>query len=225
VPRFDSAGTYLGHIGVSRDVTEEREAESQQRLLIDELNHRVKNTLAVVQSLAWQTLRNAAVPQEVRTAFEQRLMALAAAHDVLTAKNWQAASLEVIIRRGIEALSIEPERVSIAGPLLRMPPKTAVSLAMAVHELATNARTYGSLSVPEGRVEIAWEAYAARFELTWSEHGGPAVAAPAAEGFGTRLLRRGLAAELSGTVTLSYEPGGLVCAIAAPVPAGGYVIA
>ena len=155
VPRFASDGTYLGHIGTSRDVTDEREAETQQRLLIDELNHRVKNTLAVVQSLAWQTLRNVTVPQEVRTAFEQRLMALATAHDVLTAKNWQPASVEVIIRRGLEVLSIEPERLSVSGPLLRMPPKTAVSLAMAIHELATNALKYGSLSVPGGEIDIA----------------------------------------------------------------------
>jgi len=225
VPRFDSAGTYLGHIGTSRDVTEEREAEAQQRLLIDELNHRVKNTLAVVQSLAWQTLRNSAVPEGVRTAFEQRLMALATAHDVLTSKNWQAASIEVIICRGLEALSIDPERVSIAGPLLRMPPKTAVSLAMAVHELATNALKYGSLSAPQGRVDVAWRADEAGFELTWTERGGPPVAPPTTQGFGTRLLERGLAAELGGNVALAYEPAGVVCTIAAPIPSGGYVIA
>jgi PAS domain S-box-containing protein len=225
VPRFDAHGSYLGHIGVSRDVTDERGAEAQQKLLIGELNHRVKNTLAIVQSLAWQTLRDQSVSPEVGRSFEQRLMALATAHDVLTTKNWNPASIELIIRGGLDALSIGQERVSIVGPLLRVPPKTAVSLAMAVHELATNALKYGSLSIPQGEVLIAWEVNDERFELTWTERGGPPVSAPSRRGFGTRLLQRGLAAELEGDAVLNFDPAGLVCTIAAPLPAGAYFVA
>jgi PAS domain S-box-containing protein len=225
VPRFDAEGGYLGHIGISRDVTDEREAETKQKLLIDELNHRVKNTLAVVQSLAWQTLRDGAVPVDVRHTFEQRLMALATAHDVLTRKNWNPASVEVIFRTGLGALGIADEQLAISGPLFRVPPKTAVSLAIAVHELGTNALKYGALSVPGGRVELDWEVADDEFRLTWRERGGPSVAEPARRGFGSRLIERGLAAELGGEARIAFDPEGVVCTLSAPLPAGAYAVA
>ena len=218
IPRFTSDGEVDGFYVLANDINE-------QKLLIDELNHRVKNTLAVVQSLAWQTLRAASVPAEVRRSFEQRLMALATAHDVLTRKNWNPASVEVVIRAGLEALSIEPERVSISGPLFRVPPKTAVSLAMAVHELSTNALKYGSLSAERGTVAITWKANAERFTMSWEESGGPPVSPPTRRGFGTRLLEQGLALELSGRAKVEFEPTGIVCTIDAPLPEGAYVIA
>jgi PAS domain S-box-containing protein len=225
VPRFDAQGAYLGHIGTSRDVTDEREAEAKQKLLIDELNHRVKNTLAVVQSLAWQTLRDGDVPADIRHAFEQRLMALATAHDVLTSKNWSPASVEAIFRTGLGALGIGGEQLAISGPLFRVSPKTAVSLAMAVHELGTNALKYGALSVATGRVELNWEVADERFRLTWREQGGPPVSEPFRRGFGTRLIERGLAAELSGEARIAFEPDGVVCTLAAPMPPGAYAVA
>jgi PAS domain S-box-containing protein len=218
IPRFNSDGEVDGFYVLANDINE-------QKLVIDELNHRVKNTLAVVQSLTWQTLRAAAVPDDLRQALEQRLMALATAHDVLTRKNWNPASVEVIFRSGLSALGIEDEQLAISGPLFRVPPKTAVSLAMAVHELGTNALKYGALSVPAGRVQLSWQVSNDRFRLIWRESGGPAVSEPPRRGFGSRLIERGLAAELGGEATIAFAPGGVVCTLAAPIPAGAYAVA
>jgi PAS domain S-box-containing protein len=232
IPRLDTAGEIDGFYVLVHDVTERkviedelRQSVSQKNLLIGELNHRVKNTLAVVQSLAWQTFRKAPIPPELRQAFEQRLVALATAHDVLTRKNWNPASVEVMFRSGLHALGVAEERLTIAGPLFRVPPKTAVSLAMAVHELATNALKYGSLTAPEGRVELTWEAADGRFHMTWREHSGPPVVPPERRGFGSRLIEQGLAAELGGEARLEFAPDGVTCTIDAPLPRGAYVLA
>jgi len=200
------------------DISERKRHEQHQRLLIDELNHRVKNMLAIVQSLAQQTLKSGKVEPAVGRAFEGRLLALAAAHDVLTAKGWEPASIGAIFANGLDALGLDAARVTLVGPRVRVAAKTAVSLGMAFHELATNAIKHGSLSVPDGRVQIAWSAEDGMLVLEWREIGGPAVDEPGARGFGSRLIERALARDLQGEARLDFRLDGLVCTIRAPLP-------
>ncbi len=200
------------------DISERKRHEQHQRLLIDELNHRVKNMLAIVQSLAQQTLKSGRVDPAVGRDFEGRLLALSAAHDVLTTKGWEPASIGAIFANGLTALGLDAYRVSLVGPRVRVPAKTAVSLAMAFHELATNAIKYGSLSTPDGRVAIAWDVEDGRLLIEWRESGGPPVAEPSRRGFGSRLIERALASDLQGQAKLDFRPEGLVCTIRAPLP-------
>jgi PAS domain S-box-containing protein len=203
-------------------VIERKRTDSHQRLLVNELNHRVKNTLAIVQSIAAQTLKGEDVPPRVRRAFESRLAALAAAHDLLTTENWETASLrQVILKAGLGCGAGEG-RMSAEGPDVRLQPKTAVSVAMAIHELCTNAVKYGALSTESGTAEVRWTIEggddARRLTLVWREQGGPPVTPPAQRGFGTRLIERGLAADLGGTARIDFHPEGVVCTVEAPLP-------
>lgn len=211
-----------------RDVTERTEAhrkmaEAQERLrlMVLELNHRVKNNLATVQAIAVQTLRGAEEPGQAREAFLRRLTALAAAHDILTRENWEGAGVAEIAEGVLRALDDTGERIKLDGPPLRLSPKTAISLSMAFHELGANALKYGSLSRPHGEVRLSWRCAGDPpiLEVDWREAGGPPVVAPAVRGFGSRLLERGLAAELSGKVEMIFERDGLRCAIRAPLEA------
>jgi PAS domain S-box-containing protein len=206
----------IAQLSVARDVGERKRAEQHQRLLINELNHRVKNTLAIVQGIAQQTFKGSEA--QARAAFEGRLAALAAAHNILTDRHWEAAPFRRVVENAVTALGIEPARVAIDGPDIALPPKTAISIAMAIHELATNALKYGSLSTPAGRVALRWTLLGDRLALAWRERDGPPVAAPKARGFGTRMIERGLAAELGGDVAIDFRPDGLVCTIDAPLP-------
>ena len=208
---FDEDGKPRRMVGTNVDVTERKVAEEHQRLLINELNHRVKNTLAIVQGIAWQSLRTDRVPTEVRDAFEGRLAALASAHDVLTRQNWEAGSIRHIVTEATAPHHGGDGRLVLDGPALDLEPKTAVALALAMHELATNAVKYGALSTPSGRVDVRWSAEGPRLQLTWRESGGPPVQPAVTRGFGARLLERGLSAELDGSVTLDFLPDGLVC--------------
>ncbi|MCJ2092033.1 sensor histidine kinase [Methylobacterium sp. J-072] len=198
-----------------------RRAEAH-RLLVDELNHRVKNTLATVQSMAAQSLKNLGAGAEVgREAFEARLLSLSRAHDVLTRESWIGADLRGIADQAFRPFQGEAARVTLAGPDLRLPPEMALALTMILHELCTNAVKYGALSVPGGRASFDWALEAdlgggRTLRITWRERGGPPVATPSRRGFGTRLLERGLAGRDSAT--LAYEPGGLVYAAVAPLP-------
>lgn len=194
------------------DVTEEVAAEEQQTILINELNHRVKNTLAVVQGIAQQTFRDMSQAQE-RKAFTDRLNALATAHNHLTARNWETADMESVVREGLEAIAPDdPSRITIEGPSVLLPPQMAVSLAMVIHELGTNAIKYGALSSPDGSVEIFWntdfQENDTRLTFEWTERGGPAAAAPNRSGFGTRLIGRGLGTP-GGSASLDFRPNGL----------------
>ncbi|HEV2605448.1 MAG TPA: PAS domain S-box protein [Microvirga sp.] len=212
----DEAGRVLRSRGVLLDITERKRWEERQQLLVNELNHRVKNTLATVQSIANQSLRNAATPAQARGDIEGRLIALSRAHDVLTREGWEGANLREIVAHAIEPFG---QRFVVQGPDLRLLPRMALALAMALQELATNAVKYGALSNETGEVEIAWTADDHRhLALTWTERGGPAVAPPNRRGFGSRLIERSLASDLGGTVALRFEPGGVVCTIAAPLP-------
>jgi two-component sensor histidine kinase/PAS domain-containing protein len=206
-----------------QEIAQRRKAEAQQTLLINELNHRVKNTLAIVQGLAQQSFRAEGPTDAARQAFDARLGALAAAHSLLTRKNWETAVLSEIIADSVRATTgALSTRVSLAGPEVVLRPQTAVSLAMAVHELSTNAIKHGALSNESGTVTVLWQVGAGEgpptLRLEWTEIDGPPVAAPTTRGFGIRMIERGLAAELRGTVTLDFSPSGLRCTIDAPLP-------
>lgn len=207
------------------DITQRKRAEDHRQLLVNELNHRVKNTLAVVQAIASQSFKPGAEMEAARNAFEGRLATLAEAHNLLTEKNWQDAQLLDVVESAISAAA-ERRRFTLSGPAVSLMPQTAVSLALAVHELCTNAVKYGSLSVAGGKVAINWSvgpdaAGALRLRFIWSECDGPEVALPASRGFGSRLLEKGLARELRGNVRLDFDPEGLSCRIDAPLPMAG----
>jgi two-component sensor histidine kinase len=193
-------------------VEHRRRIERQQNLLLDELNHRVKNTLATVQALAIQTLKGADVP--ARDTFIARLFALSGQHDLLTLGNWEGASLEGVVRRALRPYREEErERFSVEGPPVHLNSKRALALGMAFHELATNAARHGAFSNREGRVTVRWTPAqgGTSLRLTWRESGGPPITAPGPKGFGLRLVEQGLAREISGAVTTSFAPEGLVC--------------
>jgi PAS domain S-box-containing protein len=207
-------------IGVVLDITERKRAESRQDLLINELNHRVKNTLATVQSLARQTFRGDTSGDGASRAFETRLLALSRANDLLTRQNWTGASLGEIVDQALAPYAESgTDRVVITGPEVVLPPNMSVSLALALGELCTNAAKYGALSVPTGRVSISWslEPQAPLLKLSWTERGGPTVRVPERRGFGSRLIERLLAQDLDGEVHLAFEPQGVTCTIEAAV--------
>ena len=217
-------GEIVGAALIVRDITERREAEERRQLLLNELNHRVKNTLAIVQGVAQQSFKGETSLPEQRKMFEARLAALSAAHNVLTRQNWEHAQLCEIIERSLVPFQrLRGDRLLVAGPDTRLFPKTAVSLAMAFHELATNALKYGALSNETGRVVVKWHIARGgdgpRLKLMWREEGGPPVEEPKRRGFGSRLIERGLAAELRGTVELEFLRSGLTCLVDAPLPA------
>jgi two-component sensor histidine kinase len=198
------------------EVEHRRRIERQQNLLLDELNHRVKNTLATVQAIAIQTLKGTDVP--ARDTFIARLFALSSQHDLLTLGNWEGASLEGVVRRALRPYREEGraeghERFTVDGPPVHLTPKRALALGMAFHELATNAARHGALSRPDGQVQVNWGVAedGRTLRLTWRETGGPSIVAPGAKGFGLRLVEQGLAREISGAVTIDFQPAGLVC--------------
>lgn len=223
-PITDDDGAVVGIFWQGVDVTAHKDAEAHLRLLVNELNHRVKNSLATVQAIAAQTLNVEDVPERVRNALTERLVALARAHDVLTDEKWSGADLrEIAAQAGAPHLSSDhPERFVIDGPPVNLPPRSAIAVALALHELATNAAKYGALSTRSGRVRISWSARpeadeTVRLRMVWREADGPPVEPPARTGFGTRLIERGLAAELRGQVRIDYRPEGVVCTIDAIV--------
>ena len=219
--RRDDDGKALRLIGAHRDVTERALGQRRQRLLINELNHRVKNTLATVQSVAAQSFRTSRTTQEAAAAFEERLMALSRAHNVLTRENWEGADIREIVEGAAEPYAGPGGRFRIEGANFRLNPQVALALAMALQELATNAVKYGALSRPAGSVQIAWSTGSDRRDrltLRWTERGGPVVRPPERRGFGSRLIERSLALDLGGTVELSFHPEGVVCTVEAILP-------
>jgi two-component sensor histidine kinase len=211
-PLRSKTGELQGAVAAAADVTERLRYEDHLKLLLNELNHRVKNTLAIVQSIAALTLKG--VAPDARAAFEERLLNLSAVHNLLTDESWNSTSLASVVRTALRAAS---EQVSIAGDDLRLRPKSAVALSMALHELGTNALKYGALSREQGRVSVQWTTEAGRFRLRWKETGGPPVSPPGHRGFGSRMIERGLAAELQGEVRIDWRPQGVVCTIDSPL--------
>lgn len=207
----DENGSPIGLHVVGRDVTERKKSERQTQVLLGELNHRVKNTLAVVQSLSHQTFRGNGEMTPPKVAFEGRLQALAGAHNLLTRQHWEYASMRELVQNSIAPFCSEG-RCSIQGPDFRLKPQAAVSISLAIHELATNAVKYGALSDAQGHVRVSWAREHDRFWFEWRESGGPPLSgAPKTRGFGTRLIERTLAAELGGKVEIKFESSGLVC--------------
>ncbi len=208
-------------IGVLLDITEEKRAAERQERLTHELNHRVKNNLATVQALITQTLRGARGIGEARTSIESRLLSLSRAHDLLTDGLWEAADLRALVEQTLSAFDAFRDRMRYEGPNARLAPRAAVNLALALHELLTNALKYGALSNDAGRIDLGWtidgDSAARRIRMTWEESGGPPVSAPAAPGLGTRIVRE-LAAEFGGTAEFDFRPTGLTCVIDLPLP-------
>ncbi len=222
-PIRDAHGRITGVFAEGSDVTERVRSEDHQRLLLNELNHRVKNTLATVQSIASQTLRNAGSTVAAREAIESRLFALSRAHDVLTRENWDGAWIGEVVGEAMSPFqSTGQSRIHCHGPAIRLPPN--VALAMALQELATNAVKYGALSNERGEVEISWQVDRMREEphllLRWEERGGPPVSPPSRRGFGTRLVERSLAqGHLGGEARIAFAPAGVICTVDAPLRA------
>ncbi len=217
IPILNEGGVVTGALVVVADIHSEKLAEDRRSLLINELNHRVKNTLASVQSIASQTFRTSELTRDGLTAFEDRLLALSHAHNLLTHEHWEGADL-----KRLSALVLDPHhpggnRLRVEGPSLRLKPPAALAFAMALHELATNAVKYGALSAPTGRVDLTWHmddsGEARALHLVWRESGGPPVTEPARKGFGTRLIERSLAFELSSETSIRFDPEGVVCEI------------
>jgi two-component sensor histidine kinase len=215
VPLFGEDGGIREWFGAASDVTPRRQAEEHLRLVVNELNHRVKNTLAMMQALGVQTFRGAEDVQQAQEKFTGRIMALARANDLLTGERWVGASLRDVIEMAMEGyFARDAGRYDIEGPHVDLSAKTALSLSMALHELATNALKHGAWSLDAGRVAITWTvAPEERLHLEWRESGGPPVTAPTSRGFGTRLIQRGLAAELAGEARLVFDPAGLICVV------------
>ena len=220
-PIRDEDGTIAQVFVQGSDVTERVRAENHQRLLINELNHRVKNTLAAVQSIVTQTLRHAPNPGDASRAITARIMALSGAHDVLTRESWDGADLRALVETAIHPFQGPgPDAFQMSGPDMRVGPYAAISISLALHELATNAVKYGALSTPAGRVRIGWSVGADQvFRLEWIETGGPVVTPSDRRGFGSRLILQVLPDQLQGAAELEYRPAGIAFRLTASVDA------
>lgn len=217
---LDITQAKLNEDALRTEVEERRRSEEIQRLLLGELNHRVKNMLATVQSIARQSLPTA--DPLAPSAFEERLVALSWAYEILTEQSWQGAPLEEIVKKTMAPhQTSRAGRVRIEGPGIWLSPSRALAFALATHELATNALKYGALSNPAGHVSVTWSidqaASPAMLTFEWTESGGPEVSAPGRRGFGSRLIERSLSRELGGHVALTFPASGVCCRIQAPI--------
>jgi PAS domain S-box-containing protein len=212
-------GSPLLLVGVSQDISERKRAEEHRALLANELSHRVKNVLATLQAIVGQTIRNATSLEEAGETLSSRIQALDAANDLLINGRWESAEMRDLVDRALAPFgSASTDRFRVAGPTLRVPPKVAVGLALALHELATNAAKYGALSSVDGHVELAWTMRDdAVLEIRWEEVGGPPVEPPTRTGFGSQLIKRVLASEIGGSVELDYPASGVRFTAIAPL--------
>ena len=219
-PEGESVGVFIE----GSDVTDRVLGDRQQKLLLDELNHRVKNTLFTVQAIADQTLRTNTDPTCFNTDFQARLMSLSATHNLLTATKWMSADLQEIAQ--LEFQPFGPERYRLAGPAVALSPDRALALGLLFHELATNAAKYGALAGGAGKVEAVWRVRQlgrwTELEIDWNEHGGPTVVPPTRRGFGSRLIERSLG-RFGGEATLNYAPGGVRCYLRLPLSSSAEV--
>ncbi len=223
-PLQDSDGTTHGFLKILRDRTDQKREEEHRRLLLAELNHRVKNTLAIVQSFVTQTAHGVETAAALRDALEERLNALATLHDLLSRRAWQGADLADVVRVTLTPYTDSLERVQVQGPELRLAPNAALVLSMALHELATNAAKFGALSVPQGQVDVSWRLDrppeapgGATLDLSWRERSGPPVKTPPRRGFGSRLIETGVTYQLGGDVRLEFGAEGVECRFRIPL--------
>jgi two-component sensor histidine kinase len=201
------------------DAKEREAAEKLQKLILEELHHRIKNTLATVSAIASQSLRNVPGAEHAQHAIEGRLVALGRAHDLLLQARWTSADLGIIVRGATEAFdNPDVPKFTMTGPDVKVKSAAVIAIAMTLNELCTNTTKFGALSVPAGRVEIAWtlDPRTKRLHLQWTEKNGPAVQAPDKRSFGTRLVET-LGKQLKGDVLLRYEPSGFVYAFDVPL--------
>ena len=220
-PLRDEAGAIIGLSGATVDVTERKEGEAHLRLLLRELTHRSKNLLAVIQAMARQTARHAGSIDAFLDQFGARLQALAASHDLLVRESWYGAALQELVRSQLAAyIDRDQSQIAIEGPAVALKPEAAQNLGLALHELAANAARFGALSVPEGRVSVAWDRVPAddgeALTLDWREELGPRVKMRRKKGFGSMVIERNLALALEAKVDLDFEPDGLHCRIVIP---------
>jgi PAS domain S-box-containing protein len=225
----DVEGHVIGMTGINIDVTarkmaeeavreSEAQAQKTQRLLMDELNHRVKNTLVTVQAMAEQTLRKSRNPAHFVESFRGRLQALSRAHDLLMRGTWTDVDLESLIREQLVVGPGQDGAINCSGPEMQLKPREAIHLGLVLHELGTNARKYGALKVPEGRLSVTWYRAGDFVEISWVESGGPKVDPPSRRGFGTLLIERGLKVSLGGDARITFAPTGLTCDMRLPLP-------
>jgi two-component sensor histidine kinase len=212
-PVFGAAGVPEMLLSISRDITVAKTLELQQQLLANELSHRIKNILTIAQAIAMQSFRHGD-PRQL-SAFAARLAALGDAQALLIQTAWQSAAIGDVVEKALAA-HCQAGRCTIGGPALQLSGQRALALALALHELGTNATKYGALSNEVGRVSVQWEIGDGRLRLCWRETDGPPVGAPGPAGFGTRLVTRNLAAEFKGVVDLQLCPPGLVVTLTAP---------
>jgi two-component system CheB/CheR fusion protein len=218
-PIRNPAGKLVLLSAIERDTTERVHAEERQRMLLAELNHRVKNTLATVLSISSQTLRYTHSVEAFRDAFEGRIRALAKAHDVLAAADWAGADLGEIVKTELAPYARD-DRVEVAGEPISVPPSAALMLGMVFHELATNAAKHGAFQNHDGKVEVSWKRDGRggrRLAIQWTERDGPAVAPPGKDGFGLKLIERGLAHELQGRASFDFTSQGLRASLEIPL--------
>lgn len=215
-PFKDAKGVVIRWFGTNTDISHQKKAEEHLQFLLNELNHRVKNTLASVQGIALNTFKG--LPQQQVETFSDRLVALSRAHDLLLKGNWARTSLEDLVELSVAPLAGDTNaaRVIVDGPAVAIPAEKTAAWAMALHELSTNAVKYGALKTPVGKIKVGWNVDGAKLTFSWREQGGPLLTTPPQHrGFGSRLIES-LARELGGSVKSAYEPTGLICEIDVP---------
>ena len=224
-PLTDDNGANVGSIVTLTDMTERKHAEEQQTMLVAELNHRVKNILAIVQSVASQTVRSSSTLENFADAFTGRLRALAIAHDILTETRWIGIGLNELLLAVLEPYRTPEEpRIGVAGPAVLLPARAVVPLSMVLHEMATNAAKYGALSTRRGHIDITWQVSGdieKSVELVWREQGGPTAKAGASGGFGTRLIDLLISHDLDGETEIDFDPAGVRWTLSFPVLSPG----
>ena len=223
LPKTDEHGANIGIISCAVDVTRFKEQEARIRLLMRELTHRSKNLLAVIQAIMRQTAANSVSLEDFETRFSARVQSLSGSHDLLVQEDWQGASLGDLIRSQLgHYIDRIGSQLELSGAPLQIRPDAAQHIGMALHELATNAAKYGALSVPEGKVRVAWHVTSlpdggALCHMSWEESGGPPAARPSRRGFGRVVIERTVARALHGEVSIDYAPSGLRWALTFPL--------
>jgi PAS domain S-box-containing protein len=213
---YFEGGRPIRFVGTAFDVSEQKEAEAHLRVVIDELSHRVKNTLAVIQSISEQTFKMGTDLGDVRQALAGRLRALAETHTLLTRAKWESVELTALVERSVGHLATSDSRFSVAGSPVRLTPKASLALGLVLNELATNAVKHGALATDNGTVAVAWRIIGAELVVKWTESGLAGLRAPIRSSFGSRLVAQAVEYDLDGELTRDFRPGGLHCVMTLP---------